>query len=143
MISAIAAAEAVSASSLKGDLVTLDALNTGRAFALLDSGWRLMECSAGFEALFKSQATLSVSRGRLVASLPGERTMVERFLAALIGVRRLRNAPSPLRLRSSEGGRGLVLRAVPVPPTNQVFELFQPAAVLTPTDLDRSNRVRR
>ncbi|WP_242566481.1 hypothetical protein [Phenylobacterium aquaticum] len=81
LVNVIAASRAVSTASLKGELITTQALNSDRAFALIDASGRLIECSAGFEALLQRQTMLRLRRRRLTASRPGDRAGVDRFLA--------------------------------------------------------------
>jgi DNA-binding CsgD family transcriptional regulator len=143
LVNVIAASRAVSTASLKGELITTQALNSDRAFALMDASGRLIECSAGFEALLQRQTMLRLQRRRLTASRPGDRAGVDRFLAGALGPSRHSEPPSPLRLLGPDSRWGLLLRAVPLAPNHDVFDVFRPAALLTLADLDQPHRVRR
>jgi DNA-binding CsgD family transcriptional regulator len=79
---------------------------------------------------------------RLVAIHAEHRRQLDQFLEAALGMRRLLEPPLPIRL-ATPGCRGLILRAAPIAPNNDVFDVFRPAALVTLTDLDRPYRVKR
>lgn len=143
LINTMSAARAITRRSLRGEALTLEALGTERAFAFLSADGRLVEASVGFEVLLRAQDTLRLRQGELTADRPGERRMVETFLAAAVGRRSPLAPPAPIRLRGTQGVRGLVLRAAPLAPRHDAYDIFRPAALLTLTDLDQPHRVRR
>lgn len=143
LLNIVAMTRVFSANRLGGDPVTCAALETDRPFALLDRGGQMIECSAGFEDLLRSAGVLAVRRGRLAAVQPQHRYLVERFVAAACGVRRCLEPPMPVRLTAADTQLGLVLRAIPIAPGDEVFDIFRPATLVTLTDLDRPRRIRR
>lgn len=143
MLNIVAMARLFSANRLSGDLVTYAALESDRPFALLDRNGQVIECSAGFETLLRSAGVLAVRRGRLAAVQPQHRHLVERFVAAACGARRCLEPPRPARLAAPHTPLGLVLRALPIAPGDDLFDIFRPATLVTLTDLDRPRRIRR
>lgn len=128
---------------LRNELVTQHALDGGRPFALLDKGGNLMECSAGFEAILRANILLDCRNSRLVAKHSFHRQQVERFLRQASSERRFLDPAQPVRLAGPANPKGLVLRAVPLPPRGSLFDVFHPAAMLTLTDLDQPMKVQR
>lgn len=143
LINIVEIGRAMNGSRLKQALVSQEALERERPFALLDRAGRLVECSIGFEATLRSRKVLGLRKRTLVAIHARHRKQVERFLESALGTRRLLDPPLPIRLTAPDCPRGLVLRAVPLAPSNDIFDVFRPAALVTLTDLDQPFRVRR
>lgn len=143
LINFVQVGRALNGKGLRNTLINQDAFEQGRPFALMDRAGRLIECSADFEAIIRSSPLLSLRDRRLVAAQALDRDKVELFLRSALGPRRMLEPPMPVRLNSAETPRGLVLRAVPLAPRDDVFDIFRPAALVTLTDLDQSYRVRR
>lgn len=143
LINFVAAGKALSGNKLNNELVAVQHLDGERPFALLDPAGRLIECSSGFEAVLKATGILAAHDKRLVAVYARHRHEVDRFLESALGARRLLKPPLPIRLTTSSRPRGLILRAVPLQPEKDVFDIFRPAALITLTDLDRPNLVKR
>jgi DNA-binding CsgD family transcriptional regulator len=128
---------------LRNPFVSQDPFEQDRPFALMDRAGRLIECSPSFEAIMRSSQMLALRAGRLVALHARHRDKVEMFLRSALGPRRLLEPPMPVRLNMPESPRGLVLRAVPLEPCDDVFDIFRPEVLVTLTDLDQPCRVRR
>lgn len=143
LVNFVAAGKALSANRLNNELVTINHLEGEHPFALLDRAGRIVECSAGFEAMLKSSSILGSSNRRLAAIHAQHRRQVELFLELLLGNRRLLELPMPIRLATTDLPRGLIVRGIPLEPSDDVFGVFRPAALVTITDLDRPHRVRR
>ena len=143
LMNALSVSRALSDNALKGQLIALEALGSQRAFALLSRDGRILDCSAGFEAIVQAQTVLGTHQRRLTAIDPRFRQDLERFLHSALTAAPIRDQPRALRLSSPSAPRGVVLRAVRIAPTNDVFDIFKPAALLTVTDLDQPRRVRR
>lgn len=143
LINFVEVGRALNEKSLRNALVNQDAFEQGRSFALMDRAGRLIECSAGFEAIIRSSHLLALRDKSLVALQARDRDKVERFLRSALGPRRMLDPPMPVRLNSAQSPRGLVLRAIPLAPRDDVFDIFRPAALVTLTDLDQPHRIRR
>ena len=143
LVNVVAVGKVLSENSLKNELLTSNHLETARPFALLDRAGRFLECSAGFEEILKSRKILGVRNRRLVAVHAEHRALLDRFMSSAFGRRRLLEPPAPVRLATANDPRGLILRALPVAAGCEVFDIFRPAAVVTLTDLDRTQRLRR
>lgn len=143
LVNVVAVGKVLSENALKNVLLTQSHLETGRPFALLDRAGRLLECSAGFEAILASRKILDVRNRSLVSVHPEHRAVLDIFLSSAFGRRRLIEPPTPIRLAAPDSPRGLILRALPVPAGRDFFDLFRPAAVVTITDLDQPYHSRR
>jgi DNA-binding CsgD family transcriptional regulator len=143
VINFVEVGRALNGDRLQNTLITQNALDEGRPFALLDRAGRLIECSAGFEAILRSRQVLGLRDRTLVAIHAQHRGAVERFLESALGVRRYLDRPMPIRLATPDCPRGIILRAVPLAEQNDVFDVFRPAALITLTDLDQPCRVLR
>lgn len=143
LVNFVAAGKALSANRLNNELVTVRHLETQRPFALLDRAGHLIECSSGFEAVLNATDVLTVRNKRLFAAHARHRQDVDRFLESALGAQRLLKPPLPIRLVTPSRPRGLILRAVPLQPGNEIFDVFNPAALVTLDDLDRPNFVKR
>jgi DNA-binding CsgD family transcriptional regulator len=137
------AGRALSGNRLRNELVTHRALDGDKPFALLDRAGRLAEVSPGFEAALNSGDLLALRGRQLVGRHHCHSSLVERFLQSAVGARRLLDPPLPIRLTGPANPRGLVLRAVPLPPREDIFDIFRPAALVTIVDLDAPTKVRR
>lgn len=127
----------LSGGKLNNELTGCQSLVSERPFALLNRSANIIECSAGFEDVLRTRKLLTVNDRKLVAIEPRHRLALERFLRSALGENRLVEAPMPIRIASSTSSRGIVLRAVPIEPSNDVFDIFRPKALITITDLDR------
>ncbi len=143
LVNFIAIGRELSAGKLHNQLFTLNAFEADRPFALLNRAGRLVECSKGFEAILRSRQILGLHDHTLVGIHAEHRRLVERFLASALGPRSFLDPPLPIRLVTPDSPRGLILRAVPLVPSNDVFAIFRPAILVTLTDLDQPYRVRR
>lgn len=133
---------ALSGDRLRNELVTNHALDSKKPFALLDRAGRLLECSPGFEAALRSTDLLGVRGGQLFGRHARHRTLVERFLTSAVGADCYTHPPLPIRLVGMGKTRGVVLRAVPIPAREEIFDVFRPAALIVLVDLDAPFRVR-
>nr|WP_282440982.1 helix-turn-helix transcriptional regulator [Novosphingobium sp. SG919] len=118
-------------------------MDAERPFAFLDRAGRLIECSQGFVQALRSQRFLDVRNSSLVARHGQHRAALDGFLNAALGPKRYIEPPLPLRLSKPDAPRGLVIRAVPLAPQNDPFDIFRPAALITLTDLDEPYQVKR
>lgn len=143
LINIISVGRILSANKLNNELLKLDAFEADRPFALLDKKGRLIECSVGFETILKSRQVLGLRNRNLVAMHPKHRPLVDRFIEAALGARRMLEPPMPVRLATPDSPRGLILRSVPLTLNNDIFDIFRPAALITLADLDRPSRVKR
>lgn len=143
LIGFVSASRALCDRSLQNELVTIDHLEGNRPFALLDQTGRIIECSAGFEAMSKASGVLTSRFGKLAAVHAQHRSKMERFLNSALGPKRWVAPPFPIRLAAPARPRGLILRAVPIQPGNNIFALFRPTALVTLTDLDCPKRPQR
>lgn len=143
IINFVEAGLSLSDNRLRNTLLTHDALDQSRPFALLDRAGRVVECSTGFEAVIRSRHIIGFRNRALIAVHALHRQRVELFLHAALGPRRWLEPPLPIRLATPDCPRGIVLRAVPIAPGNNIFDVFKPAALITLTDLDQPFRVRR
>lgn len=112
------------------------ALNSGQAFALIDNAGALIECSEGFVKLVNSNSLLTLHDRRLVGRHASDLPAVENFLRRATGVQRFSDPAMSIRLTDSKHVRGIVLRALPLMPNDDVFDIFRPTALLTVVDLD-------
>jgi len=134
---------ALSEKQLRNDLVNEQDLHGGRSFALLDRRGCVIECSDGFSAILRSNDLIGLRNNCIVALHPQHRRMADLFLKSALDERCLLEPPLPIRLAGPGHPRGLVLRAVPLPPRGDIFDIFRPAALITLTDLDAPFRARR
>ncbi|NMN07504.1 MULTISPECIES: helix-turn-helix transcriptional regulator [unclassified Novosphingobium] len=143
LVNILAASRVLSANQLCNDTLTLSAMDAERPFAFLDRAGRLIECSQGFVQALRSQRFLDVRNSSLVARHGQHRAALDGFLNAALGPKRYIEPPLPLRLSKPDAPRGLVIRAVPLAPQNDPFDIFRPAALITLTDLDEPYQVKR
>ena len=143
LINFISIGRVFSQNKLNNELVTQQELDSGKPFALLNGAGGIIECSVGFESVLKSGSLLAIRNGRLVAARVEQRRLIDHFLRSAVGERRYLEPPMPIRLTGPSNPKGLVLRAVPLPPRDDVFDTFRPSAMITITDLDQPMRVRR
>lgn len=143
LINFVQTGRALSGNRLHNSLVNLDALNHERPFALVDRAGRLLECSAGFEAIMTARRILGTRDRTLVAAQARHRQTVQQFLTRALSRDGVVRPPLPIRLIGPNCRRGIVLRAVPIAPGNDIFDIFRPAALIAVTDLDRPQQVRR
>lgn len=141
LVNYIRAGRLLSGGKLNNELLRVEALHSDRPFALLSRSAKIVECSVGFEAVMRSKGLIDTRNRELVASNPRHRISLERFLRAGLGDDRLTKPPMPVRLSSPSAPRGIVLRAVPLALSNDIFATFMPRALITVSDLDRSTRV--
>lgn len=141
LVNYIRAGRVLSGGKLNNELIRLEALQSDRPFALLSRSGNILECSVGFERIVRSKGILDSRNGTLVASTTRHRISLERFLRDALCEDRLTKLPMPLRLSGPSAPRGIVLRAVPLPRSNDVFDVFRPRALITVADLDRSSSV--
>ncbi|MBS0479863.1 MAG: helix-turn-helix transcriptional regulator, partial [Proteobacteria bacterium] len=134
---------ALSGNRLRNELVTHHSLDGDKPFALLDRAGGLIECSPAFEAVLRSSNLLGLRERRLIGRHHQHRGLVERFLHSALGDSRYVDRPLPIRLTGPANLRGLVLRAIPIPPREDIFDIFRPAALITLVDLDAPLRVHR
>lgn len=137
LVNYIRAGRVLSEGKLSNELVRLEALHADRPFALLSRTGKIIECSAGFEAVIRSKGLIDTWNGALAASIARHRHSLESFLRGALGDDRLTKPPMPVRLSSPAAPHGIVLRAVPMAPGNNVFDIFRPRALITVTDLDK------
>lgn len=143
LINIVAAGRALSANRLRNERLALDAFEGERPFALIDGAGQVIEHSAGFAAIVQRGGVLGLREARLVALAPQHRAPLARLLGGAIDPARRLEPPLPVRLSGPAAPRGLVLHAVPLAPHGDLFDVFRPAALLTVTDLDQPDRVRR
>ena len=142
LVNFVAAGRTLSANKLNNELITISHIEGDRPFGLLDRAGLLIQCSAGFEAILKTTGLLTTHGRRMVAVHAQHRARIERFLESALNPRRLLAPPLPIRLATPDFPRGLILRAIPIEPGNDVFDVFRPVALVTLTDLDHPQRVR-
>lgn len=143
LINFIHAGRALNESRLRNELVTHHALDGAKPFALLNAAGDLMESSAGFQTMLRDNRLLGYRNGRLTALHSQHREMVEQFLRKAGDAGRFLDPPLPIRLSGPDNPKGLVLRAVPLSPREDIFDTFRPTAMLTLTDLDEPMKTRR
>lgn len=143
LINFIEVGRSLSRNRLRNSLINLEALEHERPFALIDRAGRLIECSAGFEAIMMARRILGTRDRTLVAIQAQHRPAVQQFLASALVAERLLAPPLPIRLVGPNCRRGIVLRAIPIAPGNDIFDIFRPAALIAVTDLDHPQKIRR
>jgi DNA-binding CsgD family transcriptional regulator len=141
LVNYIRAGRVLSNGKLNNELLQLDALHSDRPFALLSRCGRILECSKGFERLIQSKGVIDTRHGVLVASRPRDRKKFENFLRAALGDTRLVEPPLPIRLIGPRSPRGIVMRAIPLAASNDVFDVFRPRSLVTIADLDADSSI--
>lgn len=137
LVNFIAASRAMSGNKLNNEIVTMGHLGGTCAFMLIDRSGRCIEYSTGFETALRSTGLLSICNKRLIATHAHDRAKVNNFLASALNGGFALKPPSPIRLTTPDSPAGLILRALPVRPGNDIFDVLRPFAVITLTDLDR------
>lgn len=143
LVNFVEVGRALSSNKLQNELLKTNALDQGRPFALLDRAGRLIECSLGFGTVVGQKQILAVRDRCLVAIYPQHRRKLAALLNSALKAGGLPDPPVPIRLVGPDCHRGVVIRAVPIAPSNEIFDIFRPAALITLTDLDEPLRVRR
>lgn len=119
-----------------------DDLDGDTAFALIDRRGNIMQCSQSFDAIL-SQGDVFTSRGgRLAAALAQHRTRLDAFIGDLCVACSTLAPPAPIRLTPHFGRLGYVVRGMRFGKGQDLFSLFQPAAILFVSDLDRPRQVK-
>lgn len=143
LINFVSIGRVLSQNKLTNQHFAMDAFEGERPFALLDRAGRIVECSLGFEAALRSSDVLGVRDNRLVAVHAQHRSPVEKFMQSVLGERRFLDPPFPIRLSTPIRPKGIILRALPMAPNEDIFDVFRPVALITLIDLDHSFQLKR
>ncbi len=123
----------------RGSLGDLSDFGGGSARAVLGRDGLIREASPAFIRLLSASGTLAMVRGGLEARRGIDRPRLEHFLAlAAAGA-----ATPPVRLARPDGGRGVVLRAIPMDRGRDIFARLAPASMLVLVDLDAPAAARK
>lgn len=141
LVNYIRAGRVLSGGKLSNELIRLEALHSARPFALVSRSGKILECSVGFENILRSKGILDTRDRALVANSARHRLQLERFIRSALDETRLVAPPMPIRLATPSCPRGVVLRAIPLAPSNDVFDIFRPRALITISDLDRASSI--
>jgi len=143
LVNFVAAGRSLSGNRLTNEAVTIEQIESSSPFALLDRSGRLVECSAGFETALRCSSVLTARDRKLRAVHARHRNKVDRFVRSAADNTAMLEPIFPVRLAGPFCPLGLILRAVPLEPSNNVFDVLRPVALITLTDLDTPGRVRR
>jgi DNA-binding CsgD family transcriptional regulator len=109
------------------------ALGSDRAYALIGTDGRILECSAEFERIVRRCPTLGIRGRRLTASGPDKASLDQFIDRATLEDG---TGASPVRIRHAKGHHGLLMRAVRLSRGRELFARLRPVAMLVLIDLD-------
>jgi DNA-binding CsgD family transcriptional regulator len=142
LVNFVAAGRFLSGNQLNNELIKLEHIDGSRPFALLDRAGRIVECSTGFDEALKSSNALTIRKRRLTAIHARHRDKVDHFLASAVGRQSILEPILPIRLTTPTSPSGIILRAVPLQPGNNVFDVLRPIALVTLNDLDNPRKAK-
>ena len=142
LLNFVAAGRSLSGGMLNNKIVAIEQIESEAKFALLDRSGRVVECSVGFEATLRSSSVLTARDRKLSAVYAAHRNKVDHFLQSATENLATLEPVMPVRLAAPQCPLGLILRAVPLEPANNVFDVFSPVALITLTDLDRPGKIK-
>lgn len=117
-------------------LIEEGAAGRGKAYALLDSSGRIIECSREFQDTAAQSGALAISDRRLSAQRAADRERLGRLLHSVLGGDESTQPPVPVRIETSQGSHGLLVRGVRLGQKRELFGRLRPAAMLVLIDLD-------
>lgn len=118
------------------EMIDNGAGGTGRAYALLDRDGRVLECSAEFERTVKRSGAVVLRDRRLAASHSPDQPALARLIGSATQRASSDEPLSPIRVHRARGGHGLLLRAIRLNRSRELFARLRPVAMLVLIDLD-------
>lgn len=111
------------------------ALGSGRAYALIDREGRILECSEEFERSLVRSEGIAIRERRLVTDRSKDGAGLAALIAGATGERADADL-TPVRIAQPDRRHGLLLRAVRLARSREMFARLRPVAMLVLIDLD-------
>ncbi len=140
LANALSVHRALAGSNGKQGKIGSDGDMAGRAYALLDRDGRILECSAAFEKAVERSGTVKMRDGRLIALRTADSAALARLIGRALKPSASTTSIAPVRIPHAKGRHGILVRAVRLERSRELFARLRPVAMLVLIDLDAPGR---